>query len=92
MPISHHLLAILRCPISHALLKPLEPNQLACLNDAIGRGEIHHDDGVQIKNPLTAGLITLTGTWIYRIDDEIPVMLAEQAIPAPADLISTAEQ
>lgn len=92
MPISHHLLDILRCPISHDPLKPLEPELLTRLNGAIGLGEIHHDDGLLITQPLTAGLITLTGKWIYRIDDDIPVMLVEQAIPAPAGLIQTPGQ
>lgn len=89
MTVSQHLLDILCCPITHVALKPLGSAALVHLNEAIARGEIQQADGSPVTTPLQDGLVTLGGEWIYRIDDDIPVMLADQAISVPASLRST---
>jgi uncharacterized protein YbaR (Trm112 family) len=39
-------------------------------------------DGKKVDTPLDAGLITEDGETIYRIDDDIPIMLIDEGIPA----------
>jgi uncharacterized protein len=74
------LLDILCCPVSKVPVKPLSKIQLETLNAAIMRGDIRSTAGETISATLKAGLITTDAKSIYRIDDDIPVMLADQAI------------
>jgi uncharacterized protein YbaR (Trm112 family) len=74
------LLDILCCPVSKSPVKPLSRAQLDALNGAIQRGAVQTTTGAAIAAPLQAGLITADGKVIYRIEDDIPVMLADEAI------------
>lgn len=74
------LLAILCCPVSHQPVAPLTSAQMESLNRAIAAGDVQQGDGARRAQPLQAGLITRDGQRIYRIDDGIPVMLADEAI------------
>ena len=74
------LLEILCCPVSKTPVKLLSKMQLDALNRAIAQGEIRTTSGEVVNNALQAGLITLDAKVIYRIDDDIPVMLADEAI------------
>lgn len=82
MPISEQLLEILRCPASKAPLRPLSDDEIAALNARIENEEVSYQDGNVVDAPLTEGLITEDGATIYRIDENIPVMLVEMGIPA----------
>ena len=81
MPISPELLQILCCPTSKTPLELLTAARIARLNAAIGAGAIRYADGSAIVQPLEEGLVTTDGLTVYRIDDSIPVMLVDQAIP-----------
>ena len=74
------LLDILCCPASKIPLALLTKAQLDALNTAIRDGMVQTVAGVAVGTPLAAGLITTDGKVIYRIDDDIPVMLADEAI------------
>jgi uncharacterized protein YbaR (Trm112 family) len=74
------LLDILCDPVTKTPVKPLSKAQLEVLNLAIKRGAVHTTAGAAITAPLDAGLVTTDGKVIYRIDDDIPVMLADEAI------------
>lgn len=74
------LLDILVCPVSHLPLRPLNRAQLDVLNAAIGAGGVQTTAGAAIAVPLAAGLMTTDGKVIYRIEDDIPVMLADEAV------------
>ena len=76
------LLDILCCPISRQSLLPLSANRLETLNAGILRAHINQRDGGTLGNPLKQALISADGKWIYRIDDGIPVLLADEAIAA----------
>ncbi len=80
MSIDPRLLEILCCPTSKVPVRILEDSALKQLNEAIGAGKVLNVDGKQVEVALSAGLITTDGKLIYRIDDDIPVMLAEEAI------------
>ena len=74
------LLDILCCPVSKSPVSPLGRAQLDALNAAIRTGAVRTAAGTVVGTPLAAGLITADGKAIYRIEDDIPVMLADEAI------------
>ncbi|HEX6832873.1 MAG TPA: Trm112 family protein [Rudaea sp.] len=74
------LLDILCCPVSKVPVKPLSRGQLDVLNAAIAAGDIRTTAGEPIRTVLSAGLITTDAKVIYRVEDDIPVMLADEAI------------
>ncbi len=81
MPISEQLLEILRCPATKAPLRPLSEDEISALNARVENEEVKYQDGNVVDKPLAEGLITEDGATIYRIDENIPVMLIEMGIP-----------
>jgi uncharacterized protein YbaR (Trm112 family) len=81
MPISEQLLEILRCPATKAPLRPLTEDEISALNTRIESEEVKYQDGNAVDKPLEEGLVTEDGATIYRIDENIPVMLIEMGIP-----------
>jgi len=74
------LLDLLVCPATRQPLAMLEPAGLEALNRAIAAGQARRgDDGVQ-SEPIPEALVTRDRKTVYRIDDGIPVLLAEDAI------------
>ncbi len=80
MSIDRRLLDILCCPVSKSPLKPLSKDQLRWLNETIGAGGVAYIDGRAVTIGLTDGLITEDGKVLYRIEDDIPVLLPEEGI------------
>ena len=74
------LLDILCCPTTKAPLRLLSEAELAALNQAIGAKGVRFESGAMVGTGVAAGLITRDGRTIYRIEDDIPVMLADEAI------------
>ena len=74
------LLDILCCPVTKQPLALLDARELDALNAAIGRGEVKRADGSRQEAVLREGLITRDHRTIYRIDEGIPVLLADEAI------------
>ncbi len=81
MPVSQELLDILCCPSSKTPIRMITAEDLKRLNSLIEVGCINYADGSTIDKPLAEGLITTDRKTIYRIDDDIPVMLVDMAIP-----------
>ncbi len=82
MPVSQELLDILCCPDTKVPVKPLTEEQVAKINERIAAGGVKRVDGEAVEEPLQEGLITEDGKTIYRIKDDIPIMLVEEGIPA----------
>ena len=80
--IDRELLEILCCPKTKVPVEMLSEDKLRAVNDRIGRGDVKTVDGSKVDKPLDAGLITEDGKTIYRIDDDIPIMLIDEGIPA----------
>ncbi len=80
--IDRELLEILCCPKTKVPVEMLSEDKLKAVNDRIGRGEVKTVDGSKVDKPLDSGLITEDGKTIYRIDDDIPIMLIDEGIPA----------
>lgn len=75
------LLDILVCPSTRQSLRLLDDAALAAVNRAISAGSVKRADGSAQPDPLQAALVTHDGRTVYRIDDGIPVLLADEAIP-----------
>ena len=82
MAVDAKLLEILRCPVTRQPLRLLAARKLETLNEKIARGEVRHLDGSVVERPLEAALITENGNTIYKILDDIPVMLEDSSIAA----------
>lgn len=74
------LLDILCCPVHKTPLRMLERSALDVLNRAIDAGTVDTVSGIRVSTALQQGLITVDGKAIYRVEDDIPVLLAEEAI------------
>ena len=75
------LLDILVCPTTRQSLARLEPAGLAALNHAIAANGVRRGDAQLQSDPLREALVTRDRKTVYRVDDGIPVLLAEEAIP-----------
>ena len=74
------LLDILCCPVSKQSLALLSAAELDALNRSIGAGGVARADGSAQAEPLAEGLITRDRRTVYRVDDGIPVLLADEAL------------
>ena len=74
------LLDILVCPATRQPLSLLDAAGLDALNRAIAAGGVHRNDDSAQAGPLREALLTRDRKTVYRIDDGIPVLLAEEGI------------
>ena len=74
------LLDILCDPVTKTPVRPLRRDELDALNCAIAAGNLDTVAGQKVTTPLSSGLITTDRKVVYRIEDDIPVMLAEEGI------------
>ena len=80
MAISDEMVKILCCPVTKQPVRLIDKSQLAKLNEKITQGSIKDKDGAAVRDSVEDALITEDGKTIYRIDDDIPVMLAVAGI------------
>jgi uncharacterized protein YbaR (Trm112 family) len=74
------LLDILCCPTTRQSLALLDSQGLDALNRAISAGGVKRADESVQTEPLREALLTRDRKTVYRVDDGIPVLLAEEAI------------
>jgi uncharacterized protein YbaR (Trm112 family) len=74
------LLDILCCPISKQPLAMVNSAELSALNKAITSGVMRKNDETAQTQALKQALITRDHKTVYRIEDDIPVLLADEAI------------
>jgi uncharacterized protein YbaR (Trm112 family) len=74
------LLDILVCPATRQPLSLLDGAGLDALNRAIAAGQVLRNDGTPQPEPLREALVTRDRRTVYRVDDGIPVLLAEEGI------------
>ena len=80
MSIKQELLEILCCPLTKVPVKILEKEKLQKLNEKIAQKTVKYSDGSLVVEPLSEGLITEDGKTIYRVDQDIPIMLIDKGI------------
>lgn len=78
--VDKRLLEILCCPITKSPLRLLGDSELAALNHAIATSQVLNGAGTRVAAGLSSGLITRDEKSIYRVDDDIPVMLGDESI------------
>lgn len=74
------LLDLLVCPVTRQPLQLLDDRGLQALNRAIAAGAVRRGDGSPQGDPVREALVTRDRKTVYRVDDGIPVLLAEEAI------------
>lgn len=74
------LLDILCCPTTKQPLALLNGPELAAINRAIAAGAVARADGSPQAEALAEGLVTHDRRTVYRIEDGIPVLLADEAL------------
>ncbi|NKB78142.1 MAG: Trm112 family protein [Gammaproteobacteria bacterium] len=80
MTIERKLLEILVCPVTKLSVSLLNEERLVQLNQLIDSGEVQSMDGTTLENRLAQALITVNGSIIYPVEDNIPVMLENSSI------------
>ena len=74
------LLDLLVCPTTRQPLALLDSRGLQAVNAAIAGGGVVRGDGSTQSEALREALVTRDRKTVYRLDDGIPVLLAEEAI------------
>jgi uncharacterized protein YbaR (Trm112 family) len=74
------LLDLLACPATRQPLALLEASGLEAMNRAIAAGSLLRVDGSPQREFLREALVTRDRSLAYRIDDGIPVLLAEEGM------------
>ncbi|MGR4874939.1 Trm112 family protein [Pseudoxanthomonas sp. LARHCG66] len=74
------LLDLLCCPATRQPLAVLDARGLEALNRAISAGQVKRADDTVQAEPLREALVTHDRKTVYRVEDGIPVLLAEEAI------------
>jgi len=75
------LLEILVCPENKTPVKLAEADVVAKANAAIAGGTLKNRAGDVVEEKMDGGLIREDGVYMYPIQDDIPVMLIDEAIP-----------
>jgi uncharacterized protein YbaR (Trm112 family) len=75
------LLKILCCPETHQDLRAADAPLVEKLNARIASGDLRNREGQPVSKKLDGGLIRADGKFLYPIRREIPMMLADEAIP-----------
>jgi len=74
------LLDLLCCPVTRQSLALLDSRGMDALNLAIAAGGVKRADETVQAAALREALITRDRKTVYRVEDGIPVLLAEEAI------------
>lgn len=75
------LLEILVCPDDLTPVRLATDAELSALNAKITAGQVKNRGGQAVTAPVKEGLVRADGKYLYVVDDDIPVMLVDEAIP-----------
>ena len=79
--IDKELLDILACPDTKEPVYMAHQSVVDELNGRIERGEVKNRGGKDVQKKMDAGLVREDGAYLYPIEDDIPIMLIDEAIP-----------
>ena len=79
--IDKELLEILACPEDKTPVTLAEQPLIDEINRRIESGQIKNRGGETVEKKIDGGLIREDGAFLYPIEDEIPIMLIDEAIP-----------
>jgi uncharacterized protein YbaR (Trm112 family) len=79
--VDKELLEILVCPDDKTPVRLADAQELAALNARIREGRVKNRGGQPVSAEIKEGLIRADGKYLYPVDNDIPVMLIDEAIP-----------
>jgi uncharacterized protein YbaR (Trm112 family) len=79
--IDRDLLDILACPENKTPVKLADQPLIDTINSAIAKGEVKNRGGQKVEQPIDGGLVREDRIFLYPIQDAIPIMLIDEAIP-----------
>lgn len=77
---SEETLRLLRCPESREPLRIAGAELIQQLNEAIREKGVHNRADRPVTRPLEGGLLRESGDLLYPVFDEVPLLLADEAI------------
>jgi uncharacterized protein YbaR (Trm112 family) len=81
MMIDKELLEILACPEDKTPVHLAEQELIDRINARIASGQLTNRGGAKVERKIDGGLVRADGVYLYPIDDGIPIMLIDEAIP-----------
>jgi len=81
MMIDQELLAILACPENKTPVQLADQALIDKINTAIESGSVKNRGGEKVEKKIDGGLVREDQAYLYPIDDGIPIMLIDEAIP-----------
>ena len=78
--IDKELLDMLACPETKEPVRLAEDERIAGLTNRIERGEVVNRGGKTVEKKIDGGLVREDGAYLYPIEDDIPIMLIDEAI------------
>ncbi len=79
--VSPQLLEILVCPDTKQPVKLAGEELVKKLNQKIEEGSLKNKAGEAVQEKMDAGLIREDGKMLYRVVEDIPIMLIDEGIP-----------
>jgi uncharacterized protein YbaR (Trm112 family) len=79
--IAPDLLAILCCPETHQKLRQADVALIEKVNGQISAGALRNRAGKPVAETIDAGLVREDGKCLYPIRRNLPILLADEAIP-----------
>jgi len=87
--IDKELLDILACPENKTPVRLVEQDLIDEINRRVEKGEIKNRGGKVVEKKIDGGLVREDGAYLYPVEDDIPIMLIDEAIPLK-DIVSNA--
>ena len=84
MPLDPEFLQILRCPKTHKPLRLASATELRGLNEKIADKRLVDASGRTREQPVNEGLVPEGEPVLYPVEDGIPILLIDDALPLQA--------
>jgi uncharacterized protein YbaR (Trm112 family) len=84
VPLDPEFLQILRCPKTRKPLRMASAAELQAINRRITDQEVVDASGRKREQPITEGLVPEGEALLYPVEDGIPILLIDDALPLPA--------
>ncbi|MEZ5962729.1 MAG: Trm112 family protein [Planctomycetota bacterium] len=84
MPLDPDFLQILRCPKTRKPLRMASATELRDLNQKIADKRLADASGRTREQPVTEGLVPEGESVLYPVEDGIPILLIDDALPLQA--------
>jgi uncharacterized protein YbaR (Trm112 family) len=71
----------IRCPITHERLRLASKSDLDRLHAALLAGSLTNRLGENLQEMPASGMVNESHSWFYPIENDIPSLIADEAIP-----------